>query len=724
MLERVYHSKESNHHHHHHYHSQHHPKGVVCEIMPDGDQARRTTRDAADGGKNLAFREAVSEFEGNDHRVTQVDFNKNEHEHEPRPTSRASFTLHDSWCQLPRRSLAQGSLTNMLTSQNTRMVSVNLNQRGLSIRQSQVRAAAEAGLALSLDDEPRKPWMQKFMLSPGSKYRAPWDMFGMLLILWDAIYIPLGVYDITVTVFLTIMEWTTRIYWTVDIPMTFTVGFFKDGAMVMDPKAVAMHYFKGTFIIDLSVVTIDWVTSGGGNAGILRVFRAARIVRLVRLLKLQKILAWIQDHTNSEYTSLVVDFLKLVFAVLILSHFASCIFWYIGSAGGPGMNWIEAADLLEKPVDLQYSATLYWGLTGLLLESTVQPMNTMEYVYSITIVVCGLIGFSTIVSRITSLLLEIQTLRADTTQEVWKLRRFFRQNKVPAELNRRIIRYLEYAEEQKRETIQWSDLPILNSLTPSLRSELRYVGYRQVFSEHPLFNYLTKFWEVALKRISEFALEEKALAHEDPLFFQGEVCTTMDVLTRGDLVYAHKPGGSRRRQKTFELQSSEREGLVLDEDVKKQVLGPTTFLAEQCLWVNWRYVGEATGSTECVVVSLNAERFLETITRYPYLHVQLGKYAYRSLRHMRKAQARQSLTDVWDQERVQQMLSMAMHDMGETVGHDFLENTGLGLADDASRDSSSSGGSFEAEEFLEGGGGISADDIVLSQSALDEERSR
>jgi len=420
---------------------------------------------------------------------------------------------------------------------------------------------------------------------------------------------------------------------------------------------VALHYLRGAFMLDVCVVFLDWVLAGG-NIGILRVLRAARVVRLVRLLKLKKILAWIQDHINSEYTSLIMDFVKLVFFVLLMSHFVACLFYHLGTVGDDHSNWLHASGLKEKSLDHQYFAALYWGLTSLLLETTVEPQSTNEYLFCIAVVVMGLVGFSTIVSRITTLLLEIQNMRADTTQELWKLRRYFRQNCVPVELGRRIVRYLEYNEERKRVMVQESELPLLETLTPQLRNQLHYVGYMLALREHPLFRNMEQISDVMMHRICENTLREKPLAKKDALFFQGEVGLHMTVVVSGEMLYSQKT--QRGRSSCLDCHSSAASFHMKGVDTlsKKVPLGKNTFLGEHVLWVHWRYCGDAYADTECNVISLDAQAFGETIQRCPYMQCYIGRYAQRVARLLRKLQSKSVMSDVteirsaqhcWDQ---------------------------------------------------------------------------
>jgi len=281
-----------------------------------------------------------------------------------------------------------------------------------------------------------------------------------------------------------------------------------------------------------------------------------------------------------------------------------------------------------------------------------------------------LIGFSTIVSRITSLLLEIQNMRHDTTQELWKLRRYFRQNRVPTELARRILRYLEYHEEERRRTVQESDLPLLRHLTKELRNQLHYVNYMQSLREHPLMKYLEQLSDVTMHRICESALQEKPLAERDPLFFQGDWGQHMDVVARGEIFYVQKAPGSKISTYDADSQnamsepmqsgkrSTQKKGLLqkrssLEEGMRKVIIKKDMALGEGALFMPWRYSGDAYAVAECFVISLNARAFYETVQRCPYVHCYVGKYAQALIRVFQKAERKGQLSDVSDMQDTQ-----------------------------------------------------------------------
>ena len=82
---------------------------------------------------------------------------------------------------------------------------------------------------------------------PGSWLRAWWDTFGMMLLTFDVVVIPLRVFDINESVALEVMFWVAHIYWNMAIPVSFVTGYDVEGILVMDLKKTIRNYaFSGS----------------------------------------------------------------------------------------------------------------------------------------------------------------------------------------------------------------------------------------------------------------------------------------------------------------------------------------------------------------------------------------------------------------------------------------------------------------------------------------------
>ena len=88
----------------------------------------------------------------------------------------------------------------------------------------------------------------RLVMLPHSKTRILWSCFGLLLVFWDAISIPLLVsWDISNTFFFA-LTLLAMIYWSIDMLLSSQTGFFEQGELVLSGRRVLMHYLKSCLV--------------------------------------------------------------------------------------------------------------------------------------------------------------------------------------------------------------------------------------------------------------------------------------------------------------------------------------------------------------------------------------------------------------------------------------------------------------------------------------------
>merc|ERR1740129_789421 len=114
--------------------------------------------------------------------------------------------------------------------------------------------------------------------------------------------IPLTLFALPETFFLMLMEWTTRLFWTLDMGMSTVTGITrKDGTVELEWCAIVKRYLRTWFALDVFIVASDWLeliaqgAEGAGGAGFLgrlsRAFRIVRVVRLLRLVRMKEVMS-------------------------------------------------------------------------------------------------------------------------------------------------------------------------------------------------------------------------------------------------------------------------------------------------------------------------------------------------------------------------------------------------------------------------------------------------
>eukprot|EP00930_Biecheleria_cincta_P045335 TRINITY_DN31256_c0_g1_i1.p1 TRINITY_DN31256_c0_g1~~TRINITY_DN31256_c0_g1_i1.p1 ORF type:complete len:796 (-),score=98.06 TRINITY_DN31256_c0_g1_i1:99-2486(-) len=439
------------------------------------------------------------------------------------------------------------------------------------------------------------------MAAPGSSLRIQWEMFAGILIAYDLIKIPLGVYQPTQTLFTDIVDVLSLVFWTCNILASMTVGYMEDGQLVKDPQRVLTRYLKGWFVLDLIAVAPDWIFLLLENVGtdtesfkLLRVLRLMKFVRLLRILRLRMILTALSDFLDSEYMDIVISLSAEVSLLFCVNHIAACIWYAISPVSTPGPTWTKEPDMLGRSWEYMYCTALHWSVTQFTPASmSVQPTNLAERSFAVCIVFFGLIFFSYIVGSITASLSRLRQMSTETAKELWLLRRFLKRNTVPRALSRRILSFIEHAHKQQQEKMCMDQVKVLKFLSGQLMAELQCALNLPHLQVHPLFHYLSEHAIVTMHTIAKDAVSRIQLAREDTLFLPDQRAQAMYFVKSGRVLYTKVLKG----EQTSELVDA-------DED----------WIAEGILWTpNWVHVGEARAYTEVELVKVSPKPFEEIL---------------------------------------------------------------------------------------------------------------
>lgn len=535
-----------------------------------------------------------------------------------------TFPLRDMWNKKEER--RKQSINHRRPTVNSRRLRQSIGDPG----HDPMRGLHEMVEVESMPSPP-KPVLQRMVSKPGSKHRLAWDLFGGVLILYDLVIIPLSVFSPPETLFLIFMDWMTLIFWTLNIPASFLVGFVQSGETVMDIKKIAKHYVRFWFWVDLVVVVPDWTftcmawindatgTGGGGRAvKLLRILRLARTIRLLRLLKLGWILTIINDLLDSEAASIIANIIKMILVLLGTNHFIACMWYAIGSEcmSRNEANWLEIDGFDDRPWNYQYLTSFHWSITQFTPASmNVNAHHFWERVFAIFVVVFALVGFSYLVGSITGSLTQLRGMKEEAAKEFWKLRRYLKRNNVNFELSMRIQRYLEHEYHRQTEGSTPNKVKLLQLLSEQLHNELQYAMAVPHIQVHPLFTFLGQVSEVVLQRLSQGAIYPKHFARGDPVFLPTETATACYFLVSGKLQYTRDTEGKEHK-----------------EDVDKG----EDWVAEPVLWTpRWVHLGVLVAvHAQNHMMLVDSDKFAAIISKTPSAYRIVQHYAVNFMKHL------------------------------------------------------------------------------------------
>eukprot|EP00928_Gymnodinium_smaydae_P017849 TRINITY_DN16813_c0_g1_i1.p1 TRINITY_DN16813_c0_g1~~TRINITY_DN16813_c0_g1_i1.p1 ORF type:complete len:787 (-),score=139.73 TRINITY_DN16813_c0_g1_i1:17-2377(-) len=513
------------------------------------------------------------------------------------------------------------------------------------------------------------------VLLPTSSARITWDFVSAVLMAYDVTILPvLAAFPVEKNLFIETMEWINLCFWTFDILMSFITGYVDKGKTITSPRLIARNYLKTWFLFDVMVLAPDYFvvllqtsdTSDSSSLGkLLRALRFARVSRLLRLAKLRRSMVIIKDRIDSEATFIVINVMRYVSVLVIFNHFIGAS-WYGLSVWAANPNsrswvkvWSEATEFDGRgpSVAYAYATSLHWAWTQMTPGSMeVAPVNLIERIFSILVLITGLIIFSSFVSSITASMTQLRALKGEASTEIWQLRRFLRQYDVSSDLSFRVLRFAEYRSKRKKLVPEFN-IAAIKSLSDQLRNELRYSISFSCVQAHPLFIMVRRVSHLPMSQILANALHERTLAAQDVLFFAGASATACHFLVSGEVSYvrtvqADEPGPCHSepaspapltpRTPTSRFSASPlsdgaslntwRAGsgvisLHSDRVGRNYLIEKGDWLSEPVLWTYWVHLGTAVATRECELISMGVDAFINESTQDPELVARISEYA-------------------------------------------------------------------------------------------------
>ncbi|CAE7523511.1 eag [Symbiodinium pilosum] len=496
------------------------------------------------------------------------------------------------------------------------------------------------------DDERRNSfsesfWRKRLITRPHSRKRMLWDLFGLVLVVWDIFAIPMNAFELTDVAILTVVNWTSTVFWTIDLPTNFFNSFYRAGHVVLDPREIALQYLRTWFTIDVSVLGLDWCflaldvafasdsdEDGAGNnyLRIMRMSRGLKILRILRLVRLAKLFP--KFHTafvavQSDSVRLSLGALFAVVIVVTMNHYVACGWFALGywDTSAP-VTWVAVHDLsgdlasFKGRLGYQYFTSLHWALCQFTPASIeVNAVNTSERIYTVCTIICGLISFSSFVSNITSSMTQLRNLNSEKQKQQASLRQYFSQNEVPPEVSKCIYDWINSHRKNHRVRVHEDDVEPLAEVPERLKFKLREAVYRPVLCRHPFFMEFREADGRTLDRLCHQALSEIRVSTEHTIFMKGQQALGMYFVNGGELEYWRS---------------------ALVDPVPIQT---GDWLSEVALWVNWRHCGTLAAKCQSDLMHVDTDMFKSLIATCSKVGRRLVRgYAASFVRHECEAQ--------------------------------------------------------------------------------------
>ncbi|XP_047187845.1 potassium voltage-gated channel subfamily H member 6-like [Scophthalmus maximus] len=322
------------------------------------------------------------------------------------------------------------------------------------------------------------PRIHKWTILHYSPFKAVWDWLILLLVIYTAIFTP---YSATFLLSdqeeaamqtcgyscspLNVVDLIVDIMFIVDIVINFRTTYVNSNDEVVSQSSrIAVHYFKGWFLIDMvAAIPFDLLIyrSGeeavrGGAEGetttLIGLLKTARLLRLVRVAR--------KLDRYSEYGAAVLFLLMCTFA--LIAHWLACIWYAIGNverSTSVGIGWLDnLGDQLGKPyndsiigsgpsIRDKYVTALYFTFSSLTSVGfgNVSPNTNSEKIFSICVMLIGALMYASIFGNVSAIIQRLYSGTARYHAQMMRVREFIRFHQIPNPLRQRLEEYFQHA---------------------------------------------------------------------------------------------------------------------------------------------------------------------------------------------------------------------------------------------------------------------------------------
>ncbi|XP_061441923.1 potassium voltage-gated channel subfamily H member 2 isoform X2 [Rhineura floridana] len=311
------------------------------------------------------------------------------------------------------------------------------------------------------------PRIHKWTILHYSPFKAVWDWLILLLVIYTAIFTPYSAafllhdrdeqerwfcgYSCSP---LNVVDLIVDIMFIIDILINFRTTYVNSNEEVVShPAKIAIHYFKGWFLIDMvAAIPFDLLIFGSGSeetTTLIGLLKTARLLRLVRVAR--------KLDRYSEYGAAVLFLLMCTFA--LIAHWLACIWYAIGNMEDKTIGWLHSlGSQIGKPynetnprmgptIKDKYITALYFTFSSLTSVGfgNVSPNTNPEKIFSICVMLIGSLMYASIFGNVSAIIQRLYSGTARYHTQMLRVREFIRFHQIPNPLRQRLEEYFQHA---------------------------------------------------------------------------------------------------------------------------------------------------------------------------------------------------------------------------------------------------------------------------------------
>lgn len=313
-------------------------------------------------------------------------------------------------------------------------------------------------------------------IHPNSTWKEAWNFFVLLVTLFLAVEIPLGLAlaqpKPSVTFWL---ELFISGIFGLDLVFNFKTALFRGHNLVTDQAQIRHHYLRGWFTLDL-LAAFPFFLFPGISAGGTQSVRLLRLFQLPRLFKLSRLNnffnSWEKNHfVNPSLYRLLLFFLS----ISLFSHWLACL-WLL--LGGIPMTTDPATD---------YSRAIYWVITTLTTVGygDITPATNVQRYFTIAVMIAGVGSYGYVIGNVASFLANMDIVKTSYKKKMEEVNAFLRYKSIPLPMKKRVHDYYRHLWESR---MGHDEGRILDDLPRDLREDLAIYMRRELIEKVPLFS--------------------------------------------------------------------------------------------------------------------------------------------------------------------------------------------------------------------------------------------
>lgn len=524
------------------------------------------------------------------------------------------MTLPTDWPSVPKRTGLEGSGWSMKSVQH-------------SLHRKQYQTTKSTLGVIDLEEK------SPLIIRPDSWFSTAWECLALVMLIVEMCLLPFFLaFDVDLEGGVLVLVWVLVCFWTLDVLLSLNTGFWTDHGLEMRRWVVVRSRLMSWAFFDLVLVVCDWTSLLLSQmldpkfARVVRFFKLSKLIRaamLLRLIRLARVLEkWLERFLSGDLGAIFKIFGLLLIAVW-LSHVFGCLWYALGKSDTDTWLDLSRSDGIyfrQLAIGSIYCTSVHWAIAQLTLGSVdVAAFTDLERLFSIAVMIFGLLFGSTIVSSVSATLISSQIRAGERAQRTHNLEVYLKQNRVGTMLSYQ-VRKVATAGMRRPDVLLEKDVDAVNFLPNSMKDELRYAVFQANLQKHKFFTAVAAIDSVSARVLCCDSLNYHLMQSGDDLFTAGITGEHAYCLVSGDMKYFQDPRTSPVFAKKVEM------------------VRENSWLSEATLWVEWIHVGRAFSLTACQVLTVAAESLIRTLKKHRL--VQQFSFAYSTEYHRRLCDAK------------------------------------------------------------------------------------